>query len=134
MSTSSTTTTTTKVTTLTTNGSKTTTTESTSIAPTMTTTTVTTTAATTTTTTTKSSTTTLDYTAIRLFIEQTWRQVKNYDKLLETKIATFNVMLEINSFRRMIFLLPGNDGFDDRAQQKKTLVLPKNTLMIIADL
>ena len=128
MSTSSTTTTTTKVTTLTTNGSKTTTTESTSIAPTMTTTTVTTTAATTTTTTTKSSTTTLDYTAIRLFIEQTWRQVKNYDKLLETKIGMFNAIiaiLEINSFRRMIFLLPGNDGFDDRAQQKRTLVLPK---------
>ena len=98
---------------------KATTTESTSIAPTMTTTTVTTTAATTTTTTTKSSTTTLDYTAIRLFIEQTWRQVKNYDKLLETKIATFNVMLEINGFRRMVFLLPGTDGFDDRAQQIK---------------
>ena len=99
----------------------------------MTTTTVTTTAATTTTTT-KTSTTTLDYTAIRLFIEQTWRQVKNYDKLLETKIATFNVILEINSFRRMIFLLPGTDGFDDRAQQKKALVLPKkNTLIIIAD-
>ena len=97
---------------------KATTTESTSIAPTMTTTTVTTTAATTTTTT-KISTTTLDYTAIRLFIEQTWRQVKNYDKLLETKIATFNVMLEINGFRRMVFLLPGTDGFDDRAQQIK---------------
>ena len=96
----------------------------------MTTTTVTTTAATTTTTT-KTSTTTLDYTAIRLFIEQTWRQVKNYDKLLETKIATFNVMLEINSFRRMIFLLPGSDGFDDRVQQKQ-FVLLKNTL-IIAD-
>ena len=74
----------------------------------------------TTTKTTKLTTSTTN-TAIKLFIEQTWRQVKNYDKLLETKIATFNIMLEINSFRRMIFLLPGNDGFDDRAQQKKKL-------------
>ena len=81
----------------------------------------------TTTKTTKLTTSTTN-TAIKLFIEQTWRQVKNYDKLLETKIGMFNAIiaiLEINSFRRMIFLLPGNDGFDDRAQQKRTLVLPK---------
>ena len=48
--------------------------------------------------------------------------MENFNRLLDKKIETFNVYLAINGLQRMIFLLPGTDGFEDRDQHKKILL------------
>ena len=50
----------------------------------------------------------------KLFVNQTMRQLKNYNRLLDEKITTFKLQTALKTKRRMIFLLMmSDDSFED---------------------